>query len=309
MSTATVIQPSGEATISFDLRGSGSVTIYWGDGSDDTYALSASQTVASHTYGGTAGYTLTIDGVENVTELRNYGGGGENAWGGDIGEWVSLTYINQIYLNTISGTLPPNVTYVDLRGYTTIEGTIPSSVTHINVAGSNTLTGPAPPNADYIRVIGDSSLVIESPDDLSDDLTYFLVDNLSTESVDNAIKHAWSVRLTTGGTYTLNGGTAEAPTDTMAAIAFALIDDGFAGQQSFSISHAAPVIETDDTKTYNELVNSAPLLGFYPTGDSQTNAIIEGESTVLAAGPSSTSTHPVRSPVRAPISDPVRTPS
>jgi hypothetical protein len=60
---------TAKASVSFVLRGSGSAVVSWGDGSSNTYTLSSSDYVCTHSYASSVSRTITIMGTA-ITGLK-----------------------------------------------------------------------------------------------------------------------------------------------------------------------------------------------------------------------------------------------
>lgn len=132
--------------IGFYVRGTGTLTVDWGDGTEASYTLSSFAQNVARVYASAAVRTVRL--VGNVTSLEadasaGLGGVGSASFAGDISTLTSLTYLNVTGGNTLSGA----VTGLALtRLYVTGANTLRGSVTGMPLAilcvlGSNTVGG------------------------------------------------------------------------------------------------------------------------------------------------------------------------
>jgi len=187
MSWGVVANPTDR--IELDLQGSGTLYAWWDDGGTNSYALSGTDAVVSHTYASVANRPVVVlgditswNGTNTADGRTSYGGDiaylpasltllsvlGSNTLSGDVAALpASLTLLNVCGSNTLSGdvaALPASLTLLSVWGSNTLSGDVaalPASLTYLNVLGSNTLSGDVaalPASLTLLRVLGSNTL-------------------------------------------------------------------------------------------------------------------------------------------------------
>jgi hypothetical protein len=141
-------QPNTSQVIGFNVEGTGTLSINWGDGNTNTYSLSGSLQPISHTFGSAGTYGVTLVGNVTGFESNNeagIGGTGATSFGGNIATMTGLTYLYVIGTNTLSGSITnlTGLTLLYVTGSNTLSGSITNltGLTQLAVGGNTTLTG------------------------------------------------------------------------------------------------------------------------------------------------------------------------
>ena len=137
---------STSAQPSITMQGKGKIYIKWGDGTaQQSYTLTSSDQVISHTYSVAGNYTRVIYNASAVTKWST---SSNCAWSFDLSSVSrSTTYFTCTGSNTITGnlsSLPSTMTFFRCYGSNTITGnlsSLPSVMTYFDCQGSNTITG------------------------------------------------------------------------------------------------------------------------------------------------------------------------
>ena len=116
----------------------------------------------------TATATMTFSDITKVTSWIEWTSSTNAASiGGDIGEFVNLTYLYVKGSNTISGSVAAltSLTYLLVKGSNTLSGSVAAltSLTYLNVTGSNTLSGDINPLVSDLTtctVLGDNQMEV-----------------------------------------------------------------------------------------------------------------------------------------------------
>jgi len=257
---ALVTNP-GTTQLDLDLDITGDVVIDWGDTTTTTLVGSGRHQV-SHIYAVAGEYEFDFDRRDRIAGMFP---AGSDSWGGifEAGFTSLVTTVDILGNNTISDVSAlTSATFVVIWGNNTISDVSAlTSATTVNIRGNNTIS-------DVSALTSATTVDIRSA---------------STTLVDSGIKLAWSRRDGANQSYRFNNGSAQPPTDTMDALRVALMA-GDLGSASLTIDVVGPPVETDENKTYQQIVSEPPLAGFYPTGDAASDAAIESASATLAAG-------------------------
>lgn len=121
------------------------ITVFWGDGTSNTYTGTTDQAY-SKTYSGSGTYTIVIHNSRNMTKWTITSTSGVFF---DLSA-MALTGLTYFYCsgnNTITGnlsSLPANMTYFNCQGSNTITGnlsSLPVNMATFACTGSNTITG------------------------------------------------------------------------------------------------------------------------------------------------------------------------
>jgi hypothetical protein len=141
-------QPSSSTVIGFYLKGTGTLSVNWGDGNTNTYSLTGSAQAITHTFGGAGKYGVTLIGNVTYFDSNSEAGiGGANAtcFGGNIATMTGLTYLYVNGSNTLSGSVTglTGLTRLNVTGNSTISGDVSNLtvLTAIYVGNNNTLSG------------------------------------------------------------------------------------------------------------------------------------------------------------------------
>ena len=144
------------------MKGTGAVTVDWGDGNSNAYTLASTDQNISHTYAGAGTYTIKISTPSRITRFYSTA---NSAFVFDLNELTktSMTRFGIVGTNSITGNIsstPSTVTFFDVRGTTKITGDIASlsdntGMTYFFCTGDNTLNGnlaSLPANITYFYV-------------------------------------------------------------------------------------------------------------------------------------------------------------
>ena len=131
------------------VRGTGNLSIDWGNGSNTVLALQNITNYAlSNIYSSSTLRTVVMRG--NITYIdsqgaTNYGGANATAFGGDISTLPNLTYLYWAGNNTGSGSVAglTKLTYLNWQGNNTGSGSVAglTKLTYLYWAGNNTVSG------------------------------------------------------------------------------------------------------------------------------------------------------------------------
>jgi hypothetical protein len=141
-------QPSSSTVIGFYVAGTGTLSINWGDGSTNTYALNGSPQAISHTFGSAGTYGVTLIGNVTYFESSSEAGiGGSTAtyFGGNIATMTGLGYLYVIGTNTLSGSITnlTGLTCLCVEGSNTLSGSVTNltGLTTLWAGSQSTLSG------------------------------------------------------------------------------------------------------------------------------------------------------------------------
>lgn len=151
------------------LRGTGQITIDWGDGTKNNYTLTTGADITiSKTFSGYwigKSKKINLYNSNLITSFTSTYSDGSTAFGFDLKFIPNCTYLYCVGLNTISGNLSsiPNCTYIICGGSNTISGNLSSipKCTLLVLSGLNTISGNLSSiniNIQYINIGGNNTI-------------------------------------------------------------------------------------------------------------------------------------------------------
>lgn len=160
--TPYLILTNSTDRIGMYIRGTGNLSIDWGNGSNTVLALQNSTNYAlSNMYGSSAMRTIVMRG--NITRIISQGTV-ETSFGGDLSTLKSLLYLACDGSNTLGGSVEglTGITYLACTGSNTLSGSVSgmSRLSLLYCNGSNTLSGNINnlTNLEYISVKGSNTI-------------------------------------------------------------------------------------------------------------------------------------------------------
>jgi len=171
------------------------ITVYWGDGTSNTYNGTTDQAYSKN-YGSVGSRIVTVVGESNITN------------------WTMTTTVANVQCDLAD--LPVNLTYFSCIGANTITGDLadlPVNLTYFSCAGDNTITGDIadlPVNLTYFRCEG-LNTVNGDLGDLPVNLTYFRCYGLNTVNGDLGDLPVNLTYFTCVGSNTVNGDLGDLP--------------------------------------------------------------------------------------------------